>query len=100
MIQIKKILKCFEILDTVTIHEKEGAKQRNLSSDEIVISGDLYNRMFGESVDWEEFGRLYRLSIFTEKPLQNALPHLNKTLSVTVNNGKERLEIKNKKIVG
>lgn len=80
--------------------KEEGTEQRKLSSAEIVISGDLYNRIFGESVDWEEFGRLYRLGIFTEKPLQNALPHLNKTISVTVDNGKERLEIKNKKVVG
>lgn len=79
--------------------KEEGTEQRKLSSDEIVISGDLYNRIFGESVDWEEFGRLYRLGIFTEEPLQNALPHLNKTISVIVDNGKERLEIKNKKVV-
>lgn len=80
--------------------KEEGTEQRKLSSNEVVISGDLYNRIFGESVDWEEFSRLYRLGIFTEEPLQNALPHLNKTISVTVDNGKERLEIKNKKVVG
>lgn len=80
--------------------KEEGTEQRVLSSDEIVISGDLYNRIFGENIDWEEFNRLYMLGILTEEPLQNALPHLNKLISVTVENGKNRLEIQNKKVVG
>lgn len=80
--------------------QTEGTEQRVLTSDEIVISGDLYNRIFGESVDWEEFYFAYDRGILSGDLLQNALPHLNKKISVSVEIGAEKKEVQNKKVVG
>ncbi len=80
--------------------QAEGTERRVLASDEIVISGDLYNRIFGESIDWEEFYFAYDRGILSGEPLQNALPHLNKRISVSVEIGTEKKEVQNKKVVG
>lgn len=80
--------------------KEDSTEERILSSDEIVISGDLYNRIFGENIYWEEFYRQYSVGILQGEPKENALKYLNKVVSFEIDDGINKYEIKNKKIVG
>lgn len=79
----------------------EHTVRREIAEDEIVINGALYNYIFGTNIDWEDFYRQFYIAIDSGSPLENALVHLNKMISVIIENSDgEIMEIQNKKVIG
>lgn len=75
--------------------------EMRIADDEIVITGALYNNVFGTNINWDDFYRQYYNSINSGSPMINSLPHLNKRISVTIENSNGKVfEIKDKKVIG
>lgn len=83
-----------------TDSKEQDVEEKIVSNNEIIISGDLYNKIFNENINWQEFYRLYSIGVMEDTPLQNSLPHLNEEITITINDDNINLELKNKVIVG
>ncbi len=80
----------------------EGVRFQELQDDEIVISGELYNHVFGSNIDWEAFRMDYQYGIDSGNYFVGGLSNLGKTMDISIRdpNGNVVVDVSNKKIVG
>ena len=83
------------------VETSQSTIKRRITDDEIVINGALYNKIFGTNINWDDFYGQYYNAIYNGLPMENSLPHLNKRLTVTIENSDGKvLEIRDKKVIG
>ncbi|MGM9970963.1 MAG: ATP-binding cassette domain-containing protein [Anaeroplasmataceae bacterium] len=70
-----------------------------LKDNEIIISQDLYDLVFGTKLNWENFIYQYFLGIENENPYENQLLNIGKEISVEYYDDRN-VEVMNLKIVG
>lgn len=80
----------------------EGMRFQELQDDEIVISGELYNHVFGSNIDWEAFRMDYQYGIDSGNYFVDGLSNLGKTMDISIHDphGEVIVDVSNKKIVG
>lgn len=80
----------------------EGVLFKELRNDEIVVSGELYNYVFGSNIDWENFSMNYQYGIDSGNYFADGLSDLGKTIDIFIKdpNGRAVMEVSDKKIVG
>ena len=85
--------------------DKEDLYTKKIPYDEdsIIISINLYERLFGLDFVFNDFFSIdYETAIMNEKPMDNLFPHIGERISITITNKKTNaiIELKDKKIVG
>ena len=80
----------------------EGVQFKELGDDEIVVSGELYNYIFGSNIDWESFRMNYQYGIDSGDYFVDGLSNLGRTVDIFIQdpNGNVVVDVSHKKIVG
>lgn len=80
----------------------EGVQFRELKDDEIVVSDELYNYIFGSNINWESFRMNYQHGIDSSNYYVDGLSNLGRTVDILIedSNGNVVVDVSHKKIVG
>ena len=80
--------------------ESSRIKKVSLNKDEVVISRELYNLIFGENIDWDKLYSKYVSGMAKGTPYENEISHLNERVSFKISTKNYVIEVKDVVIVG